>query len=189
MANEKWKESPTTGTNLQSAEEEDDKEAKQISEIIDDHKSEEATELKNNKDKKSSDIKSVDETTSTTTIGLPNQSPIKLTSQENSDVNDANTLHTSQISIMIDEQTGNHPQNKTETKQSDIICFGVQFQEAIRMISIPDCMVIKDLIELLQQVFCTSRQHRLYYNNTVLDGERCFQTYENLNGCILVYKE
>ena len=44
MANEKWKESPTTGTNLQSAEEGDDKEAKQISEIIDDHKSEEATE-------------------------------------------------------------------------------------------------------------------------------------------------
>lgn len=66
-----------------TAEEGDDKEAKQISEIIDDHKSEEATELKNNKDKKSSDIKSVDETTSTTTIGLPNQSPIKLTSQEN----------------------------------------------------------------------------------------------------------
>ena len=104
-------------------------------------------------------------------------------------MNDANTLHTSQISIMIDEQTGNHPQNKTETKQSDIICFVVQFQVAIRSFIIPDFNVIKDLIELLQQVFCTSRQHRLYYNNTVLDGERCFQTYENLNGCILVYKE
>ena len=177
---------------MQSAEKAGEKKAKQKPEKISDeseNEDEEAIELKYNKDEKSNDNKPADETIPITIMELPNQSPIKLTSQENSDLNDENALHMSQISRMIDEQTSNHSQNRSETKQSDIICFGVRFQEAIRMISIPDCMVIKDLIELLRQVFGNSQSHRLYYNDTILDSEHCFQTYGNLNGCILVFKE
>lgn len=72
--------------------------------------------------------------------------------------------------------------------QSSIVCFGVQFNDTIRMISIPDCMIIKDLILLLNRVFSTCDSYHLYRDNVILNNEASLYDNGDLNGCVLVFK-
>ena len=157
-------------------------------EIIEDESANNVIENNYNRDDGSTINNPSDETTPVRIMNWTHDQ-IKLAKQDNNDQNFGSTSPANQLNHLIDDITNNKVQSEPEVKPSDIIFFGVQYHKSTRMISIPDCMVINDLIILLQKVFGNSQPHQLYYNDTALDSKHCFSSYSLPNGSVLVFKE